>query len=513
MTEIDRRTVLAGLGGAAVVGFTGRAPASIRDRPQIVHGVASGDVTPMGGVIWSRADRPAKMWVEWSTRPDFKNAHLLEGPDALGMTDFTAKIALTGLPPGRRVYYRVRFDDLYTGASSAPEVGQFRVPSVTADRSISFAWSGDTCGQGYGINPEIGGMRIYSTIRRERPDVFIHCGDLIYADAPIQARKRVRGGGVWRNLVTDAKAKVAETVDEFRGNFRYNLLDEHVRTLAAEVPQIMQWDDHETKNNWWPGRMLHEDDRYTIKSCSLLAARARKAFFEYVPIARQATHPGRIYRALPQGPLLDIFVLDARSYRGPNGKNQARKIGPGTAFFGERQIDWLCDRLAASRATWKVISSDQPIGLQIGHDGRYYEGMANGAGGRASGRELELARILRFIKEKQIRNVTWVTADVHYAAAHHYHPDRATFRRFDPFWEFVAGPLNAGTFGPNYLDPTFGPKAEFVSVKRGMTPGLSPLSGLQFYGVGRIDAKTRDLTISLHRGDGTKLWSRALPAK
>ena len=47
-------------------------------------------------------------------------------------------------------------------------------------------------------------------------------------------------------------------------------------------------------------------------------------------------------------------------------------------------------------------------------------------------------------------------ADVHYRAAHHYAPQRAAFTDFTEFWEFVAGPLHAGSFGPNRLDATFG---------------------------------------------------------
>jgi len=31
----------------------------------------------------------------------------------------------------------------------------------------------------------------------------------------------------------------------------------------------------------------------------------------------------------------------------------------------------------------------------------------------------------------------------------------------EPFPEFVAGPLNAGSFGPNPLDGTFGPEVMF----------------------------------------------------
>ena len=60
-----------------------------------------------------------------------------------------------------------------------------------------------------------------------------------------------------------------------------------------------------------------------------------------------------------------------------------------------------------------------------------------------------------------MRNVVWLTADVHYCAAHYYDPARAVFRDFDGFWEFVAGPLNAGSFGPDTLDGTFGPQVVF----------------------------------------------------
>ena len=74
--------------------------------------------------------------------------------------------------------------------------------------------------------------------------------------------------------------------------------------------------------------------------------------------------------------------------------------------------------------------------------------MANGDGGPPLGRELEIADLLRFLRKERVRNVVWITGDVHYAAAHHYHPERARFTDFDPFWEFVAGPLHAGTFGP-----------------------------------------------------------------
>ncbi|WP_292443296.1 alkaline phosphatase D family protein [Methylibium sp.] len=74
-----------------------------------------------------------------------------------------------------------------------------------------------------------------------------------------------------------------------------------------------------------------------------------------------------------------------------------------------------------------------------------------------------------------MRNVVWVTADVHYCAAHHYDPARAQFQDFEPFWEFVAGPLNAGSFGPGTLDNTFGRQAVFY---KALPPGRGQLVAL-----------------------------------
>ncbi|CAN5421507.1 hypothetical protein BH18ACI2_BH18ACI2_00710 [soil metagenome] len=121
------------------------------------------------------------------------------------------------------------------------------------------------------------------------------------------------------------------------------------------------------------------------------------------------------------------------------------------------------------------------IGLIVRDGPRAFENAANGDG-PALGRELEIAELVRFIKRKGFRNVVWVTADVHYAAAHHYDPARARFTDFHPFWEFVAGPLNAGTFGPNELDNTFGPRVEFTSVLPGMKPNRPPSDGNQARG-------------------------------
>ena len=97
-----------------------------------------------------------------------------------------------------------------------------------------------------------------------------------------------------------------------------------------------------------------------------------------------------------------------------------------------------------------------PIGLvswEATPGGRAAEAMANGAGGGPRGREREFAELLRHIKTAGIANTVWLTADVHYTAAHYYDPSRAGFQDFEPFWEFVSGPLHAGSFAAEGARP------------------------------------------------------------
>ena len=110
-----------------------------------------------------------------------------------------------------------------------------------------------------------------------------------------------------------------------------------------------------------------------------------------------------------------------------------------------------------------------PLSLVIVYDSHRkwgIEAVAQGDDGAPRGRELEIADLLSFIKRAGVRNTVWLTADVHYTAAHYYDPNKAAFQDFEPFWEFVSGPIHAGTFGPNALDKTFGPQLVYVKAPR-----------------------------------------------
>jgi alkaline phosphatase D len=481
-------------------------------RPQIPYGVASGDITGNSAVIWSRTDRPARLIVEYSPSENFRNVQRIIGPAALETSDFTARINLSGLPTGQEIFYRVIFQDLADrNISSSAVKGRFRTPP-NEGKDIFFAWSGCSGGQGWGINLDWGGMKIYETIRRLEPDFFIHCGDNVYPDNPIEREVRLDDGSIWKNITTPEKSKVAETLAEFRGNYIYNLLDENVRRFNAQVPLLVQWDDHETTNNWYPGEMLADDNRYTVKSCDLLAARGKRALLEYLPMRWDANDPERIYRSFNYGPNLDIFMLDERSYRGPNSANRQPVASAETAFWGNEQARWLKSQLLASKATWKVIASDMPIGIIVPDGQTAFENFANGDG-PALGRELELTELLRFIQQNKIKNVVWLTSDLHYAVATYYDPGKAQFTDFKPFWEFAAGPLHAGSFGPQKIDNTFGPQVKFQSATPGMKQNLPPTAGMQFFGTVKIDGKTQAMRVALIDLEGKTVYSVELQAE
>ncbi|MFM9061989.1 MAG: hypothetical protein ACKOOI_02975, partial [Pirellula sp.] len=77
---------------------------------------------------------------------------------------------------------------------------------------------------------------------------------------------------------------------------------------------------------------------------------------------------------------------------------------------------------------------------------------------------------------------------------------------FLPFWEFVAGPLHAGSFGPNALDGTFGPEVKFqFAPPAGSKLPLAPSDGKQSFGTVRVDARSKKLTVDLRDLEGRVL--------
>ena len=249
MTELSRRTIVKGsvlaaaltaAPAAAHAAAPSPAPSGIplvRNRLTLPSGIATGDVTADSAVLWSRASGPGRMLATLravdecgaalSGRGAFERT--LRGPRATQASDFTAKIHAGHLPANTRFALEISFEDGDGAAGetingtfrTAPDTGTFTSGTQgkggseaggSPSSAQTFVWTGDTAGQGWGINEELGGMRGYRAMHNTRPDFFIHSGDTIYADGPIAETVVEKDGQVWRNLVTEEVSKVAETL-------------------------------------------------------------------------------------------------------------------------------------------------------------------------------------------------------------------------------------------------------------------------------------------------------------
>jgi alkaline phosphatase D len=197
---------------------------------------------------------------------------------------------------------------------------------------------------------------VMGAIRAQRPDFFMHLGDTIYADI----------NGAARHL------------PDFWAKYRTNREDPWMQGCFSETSVYVTWDDHEVVNDYWAGDPL--------------APIGRKAFLDYWPVRCPADQGERIYRSVRWGRAAEIFILDSRQYRNP-AKN---------TMLGMGQREWLLDGLAGSSANFKFVATAVP--------------MAGGGRDRWDGYPKERHEILNFIKERKIRGVVFLSADMHYAA-------------------------------------------------------------------------------------------------
>src|SRR5919106_1429642 len=178
-----------------------------------------------------------------------------------------------------------------------------------------------------------------------------------------------------------------------------------------------------------------------------------------------AEDKNRIYRSFNWGPYLDLLILDARSYRSPNSMTDT--VENNKTLLGREQLQWLKQELLNSSATWKVISSDVPISVPTGANASILgqDAWANGNETNFSktGFERELQGLLKFLDDSDIKNIVFVTTDVHFPANIRYEVDANADGDKLIFHELISGPLSAFRFGvPGVplpkLDTTFNPK-------------------------------------------------------
>jgi alkaline phosphatase D len=477
---------------------------------EISHGIASGDVTNQSAIVWSRVnDQPAQMNVEYDTNANFSNP-LSKAAQANSTTDFTAQAKLDGLKPDTQYYYRVWFtgsdiknnntdrnsNDNNSSATSdiaeQVEVGTFKtapsfnMTSNSSSNAISFIWAADVGGQNYCRNADDGGYSIFKSMQSLSPDFFIANGDMIYADGacptqgPIVNNSTNNQTTTWTNIPGDFKSiadpsvdwnNVTEVRSIFLEHWKYNRNDTYFKEFLSNVSMYSQWDDHEVINDFgskWPDWNLFSTAREGYPN---IVKEGRNAFLYYSPVGSDNNNnidtendpDTHIYRSFNWGKDLDLFIIDARSYRSQN--HIADTPDSNKTMLGEEQLQWLKQELSNSNATWKVISSDVPISIPTGSNASILgrDGWANGNETNNysyyTGFESELTDLLRFIDEQGMKNIVFITTDVHFPAFIRYNFDLNNDGNMTEIHELVSGPLSAFRLGVPFpqLDETFNP--------------------------------------------------------
>jgi alkaline phosphatase D len=490
------------VGTAALVFVGGIAPSAQPAAAPLVmtHGIASGDVTASSSVIWARASGPGRMHVDLDRDHPFRRSN--PGSPVIGdpfrdrdddedddgrrgnhgqpasraaamaseATDFTAHVTVNGLRPDTRYSYRVWFTR--SGGPGVSQVsnslvGTFRTaPARNRSRDLSFVVGADVGGQQYCRNVRTGGYAIFAAMLNLKPDFFISNGDFIYADGECPEKgpaDPAEPGGFWHNIpgdfpsIADPKVEwtnAAQVRDVYLRHYRYNRADPFMQSFLQATPMISQWDDHEVINDFGAPWTYWNTASITRAGYPNLVAQGLDTFFAYSPIARNRHDPKRIYRSFRWGRDLEIFVLDARSYRDRNDLPDTPENHK--QMLGREQIDWLVDGIRDSTATWKVVSSDVPISIPTGTVQFGRDAWAN-LGAEPTGFERELLRLLRRLDRIDAENVVFVTTDVHNAHTIMYDIDADGDGDHLRFHELVSGPLNAVRNLPKALDPAANP--------------------------------------------------------
>ena len=416
-----------------------------------------GDVTSTSAVVWARAAGAAELEVEL-TGPDGVRAAAATIPTDRG-EDFTGKARLAGLRPGTRYAVRVR------GAGASVEGGFVTAPARDAAARVDFVWSGDLGGGGFCRRLD-GGYRIFRAMARQRRDFFLFVGDTIYADRKCDGHDIVPGA-----------AFVATSLAQFRARHRYNREEPSVQDFFRGTSVYAIWDDHEVRNDF-------------AGPADPLMPTGRRAFLEYWPIAPREDEPARLYRKFRWGRLLEMFILDTRQYRSPNTDPD----GPGKTMLGAAQRRWLVDNVSTSTAVWKVVVTSVTLSVPTGKPERRDSwSNANVLGRPEEGRGFATERdaLLRTLRERGVRNLVFLAADVHHAELIRHHPT--------PDWsfhEFIAGPLSASLGRPRPLDEGLNPRSLFA---RG---GV--------YNFGEISVEPAHMTVRIVDEEGQVLFTHTL---
>jgi alkaline phosphatase D len=417
--RISRRTLLRG-GGSAAAGLvllgrtlSAKAQPPFADDP-FKLGVASGDPTPEGIVLWTRLapvplegggldDEVYGVRYEISTDSDFRRIVRRGAIEALPEEAHTVHVEIAGLQPNTQYWYRFKWG---TAISST---GRTRTAPPAGSRPNSLRFAFVSC-QNYthGYYPAYADLAAQDDI-----ELVIHLGDYIYEGAGLSA-------GRVRDHVPQAELL---SLNDYRTRHAQYRTDPQLQAAHAAFPWLMTWDDHEFKDNY-ADLAINPDQPLEVVAARRAAAYL--AYWEHAPLARSRKPVGKdmdLYRRAYWGDLATFHVLDTRQYRSdqiaqctqaqrdPASGYCPGQLDPTRTILGTTQRDWLFEGLTTTPVGgWNVLANQVGFAPQDdlpALDRRRF--FVDPWDGYVADRQ----RILDFLKQHDLKNTVVITGDKH----------------------------------------------------------------------------------------------------
>ncbi len=324
-------------------------------------GLASGDLEPTRGVLWTRYAGMATLRLRvWRMEADVyaeRVADVLVTPGDGGFVH----LDVDGLLPGLRYRYAFFEENAQAELTARSAIGRFRAALAPGQKEKIVIGACSCTQQGNTPTP------LRRAGERDDLDVFLLLGDTSYNDG-------------------------ADTTPEYRTRWAANLGSPEYRTLRASTSVLATWDDHEVTNDFNPE---------TIDPAKFAIARA--CYFEALPLRRHTTEPDRLWKSMQWGDTAEIFVVDGRSERKPS----TRFNGQPHQYLSPAQFEWLKAGLKASTAVFKVVMNSVPI-TDFGFSALTGDGWLSYTQQRTE--------LLRWVEDEAIEGVLWVSGDHHFGS-------------------------------------------------------------------------------------------------
>lgn len=357
--RIDRRSFVMtgtlGLGAFAVPGFA--QTANVSTARGFTHAVASGEPGADSVLLWTRyvpaSGDSAHLRAEISETDDF--AKIISGGTQITgpWRDWTAKITVDGLAPGKAYHFRFVAPD-----GSFSPVGRTR--TLPQGPVASFRCAIFSCS-----NLPFGYFNAYAHAAARRDiDLAVHLGDYFYeyqtGDYP-SSKEAVAG------RQPEPATELLHLAD-YRLRYASYRSDPDLQRLHQQVPMIVQWDDHESTNDSWEGGAQNHQDNEG--DWSTRRAAAIQAYREWMPVSDEP------WKAYDIGTLATLFRTETRLLArtkqpdiAPLFRNfdvakalsefkNGAWMDPAATMMGSQQESWLGHAMRASvRAgqKWQVV--------------------------------------------------------------------------------------------------------------------------------------------------------------